>query len=392
MTELMKLTLTFPGCHRRAGVERIMLESANYLARRGHDIRVCAEEFEYAALHPAITTQLIALPKIPFAGPLGLFEKAVREKLKGNEPELLCSFGTVCPTGGVLWVQSVHKAWLEISQSTRDSVGRARQLCNPIHPLLLRSERYHFGQRRYRKLIALTSQVSEDLQRLYRVPEGDICVLPNGFSPTDFNVQNIRERRSQIRAQLRYTDADKVIVFVANELERKGFGPLTEAIARLSDEKIKLLVVGRVDPQSQVKHLSALGLLARTKFIPQTNDVAKFLAAADVFALPTKYEAWGMVIVEALACGLPVVTSKLAGAAIAVQDGKTGLLVDDPCDAVQIASKLKEAIYELKTDPYLLAASVSKFEWDTILAEYESILTAECESTAKAIAAMGHRQ
>jgi UDP-glucose:(heptosyl)LPS alpha-1,3-glucosyltransferase len=385
----MKLALSYPGCHKRAGVERIMLETANYLARRGHDLTVYAAEFEYDSLDARIHTQLIPLPKSRFAAPIGLFARAVKEKLRSQQFDLHCTFGVVCPDGGVEWVQSVHKAWLEISQTTRDLGGRITQMCNPIHPMLLRQEHHRMAGRNYRKLVALTPDVSSDLQRLYRVPVSDIEVLPNGFSSNDFNLENAHKYREVLRQQLGYSATDKVVIFVANELERKGFYSLTQAISMLEDQDIKLLVAGKVNGENEKRYLSDLSLYSRTKFVGPSAEVYKYYAAADLFALPTKYEAWGMVIVEAMACGLPVVTSRLAGASVAVKEGINGLLLDNPSDPAEVAQKLRHALYSFRPQPEVVADSVSEFSWDNILAKYEAILLAQGAKSAVS-AAHGH--
>jgi len=377
----MQLSLAFPGCHKRAGVERIMLECANHLASRGHDVTVYASEFELESLVSEVKTKIVGGPRHHIAIAAGWFDRAVTSQLRNSDNSLLCSFGVVSPPGGVHWVQSVHKAWIETSQRTRSTAGRLKQLCNPIHPLILRREHNHFVNRRYRKVIALTERVKYDLQRFYNVPDEDIVILPNGFSGNEFNTANTTSARSEMRAQLGYLDTDKVVIFVANELDRKGFFPLTRAIAKLNDKDLKLLVVGSVDSSSLSSYLSSQNLLGRTKFIGPTAQVWRYYAAADVFALPTIYEAWGMVIVEAMACGIPVVTSKLAGAAIAVQDGLNGFLLDDPSDPDEIAGKLSRALNELKSRGSAISQSVTAFEWKRILTRYEEIVL-ECAQTS----------
>jgi UDP-glucose:(heptosyl)LPS alpha-1,3-glucosyltransferase len=245
---------------------------------------------------------------------------------------------------------------------------------NPSNPVLLHLEGQHFHGRNYRKVIALSPEVKADLSRFYSVPGADVEVLPNGFAPDEFNPQRTRSRRAEMRKKLGYGDNDRVVVFAANELERKGFGPLLRAMARVNDPRAKLLVVGRVKPDRYVAEMDQLKMSDRVRFAGSTSDVAAYYAAADVFALPTQYEAWGLVIVEAMACGLPVLTSRLAGAAIAVQEGKTGLLLDAPADSDEIAAKLKPLLDGEHDDAQTIGASVLEFTWDNVLLKYEQIL------------------
>ena len=163
---------------------------------------------------------------------------------------------------------------------------------------------------------------------------------------------------------------------MANELERKGFFPLLGALARLADSGVKLLVAGRVDLTPHMDRIKQLGMIGRIRATGPSADVGRFYAAADLFALPTYYEAWGLVIVEALASGLPVLTSRLAGASITVKEPTTGLLLDDPHDEAEIADKLQRLLTAAPTAPDEISKTVRQYGWDCILEQYERILLA----------------
>jgi UDP-glucose:(heptosyl)LPS alpha-1,3-glucosyltransferase len=274
----------------------------------------------------------------------------------------------------VLWVQSVHRAWLEISRRRRNWMGRFKQKVNPFHPIALALEDRYFGRRNYRKLIALTDQVKSDLMRLYSVPGRDVVVLPNGFSPDEFNLGRALVERAAVREQLGIRPAEKAVLFVANELERKGFGPLIRALASLKSHRVKLVVVGRASLKPYHAELHRLGLAESVVAVGPTSDVARYYAAADLFALPTQYEAWGLVVVEALASGVPVLTSRLAGAAVAITAGRTGELLDDPDDVDEIKLKLGRMLDGGYDPVEQISQSVAAYAWPKILARYERIL------------------
>ncbi len=159
------------------------------------------------------------------------------------------AFGVQSPPGGVMWVPSVHKAWLEASRTAARLERAAQAEANLNHPVLLAMEREYFGRRRYRRLVALTDQVKADLVRFYNVPPEDIAVLPNGYSPRPSSTAARAEtHRAAMRAKLGYGADDTVIVFVANELERKGFGPLLRAVAGLDDPHVQSAGCGPPGP------------------------------------------------------------------------------------------------------------------------------------------------
>lgn len=376
----MKVALSFPGCHRRGGVERIIFECANFLQSRGHETHVYASEWDEAGLRPEIHRHKVG--GIGRSSPLGLFtfgRQCTRRFKSDGASDVLGAFGVQSPPGGVLWVQSVHRAWLEISRRNRRLGGRIKQWCNPFHPSVLFLERRYFGGRMYKKLIALTERVKADLMRFYDVPGEDIEIIPNGFAPAEFNLERAGGLREPVRRELGYRAADRVVVFAANEFERKGFHPLLRAISMLDDPSIRLLAVGRLNPGSYAGRIAELGLADRVKFTGPSSDVARYYAAADVFALPTQYEAWGLVIVEAMACGLPVLTSRLAGAAIAVNEGRSGYLLDDPCSVEEVAAKLRLLLDARHSERTWIAESVGAYAWPRVLLEYERVLQ-QCAS------------
>ena len=122
----MRIALSFPGCHRRGGVERVVLECANFLAQHQHETHVFASRWDVDSLHPAVHRHQVAARVGPAS--LKLFEfawqcrRAMDRSLLNRD--VLGAFGVQSPPGGVLWVQSVHKAWLGISRCYRGAVGR----------------------------------------------------------------------------------------------------------------------------------------------------------------------------------------------------------------------------------------------------------------------------
>lgn len=373
----MKIALSFPGCHGRGGVERLLLETANFLAARGHEVHVYASEWDADALHAGITCHRVRSATGPSLLRLMTYTRQCRVEMERfrPKPDVHGAFGVISPTGGVVNVQSVHRAWLDVSRRLRSFKGRFRQACNLSHPYILALERNYFGARNYTKLVAPTRQVKSDLMRWYDVPEEDIAIVRNGYAADRLNFNQSRQLRPKMRFELGYGESDTVVLFVANELERKGFGPLLRAIAALKNPRLHLLaVVGRVRPDSYAGEIRRLGLTNRVKFTGAKRDLAPYYAAADVFALPTQYEPWGLVIVEALACGTRVITSRLAGAAVAVGEGKTGELLDDPTDVNEIAEKLRHVCGNGHLDREAVAGSVAAFRWQNVLMDYERVL------------------
>jgi UDP-glucose:(heptosyl)LPS alpha-1,3-glucosyltransferase len=256
------------------------------------------------------------------------------------------------------------------------SLARWRQRLNPLHPILLKKEREHFEGRRYRKIIALTEQVRHDLNRFYGVPPEDVVVIPNGYSPVDFNPAVRRERRAEMRAKLGLAPDETALLFVAHELERKGYPSILAAMRILGSAKLRLLVVGRNDPGVVTAMATRFGVERQVMACPPTSDVAGYHAASDAFVLPTQYEAFCLAILEALGSGLPVVTTRVPGAQDAIIDGENGCLIADPRDSEELAETLRCLLDEGVREQFSrkAAASVTSYAWDSVLSRYEEVL------------------
>ena len=135
-------------------------------------------------------------------------------------------------------------------------------------------------------------------------------------------------------------------------------------------------VVGQVSPGDYESRIDKLGLTGRIHWHGSTSEVFPYYAAADLFVLPTLYEPFGIVIVEALASGLPVITSRLAGASSAVESGGSGRLLTDPTDVHELAGYLVEGSSPAVREQWGAGAAkaAQPFAWPTIFAEVEKVL------------------
>jgi len=374
----MKIALSFPGCNRRGGVERIVYECARYLAGNGHEVTVFASEFEQPA-EGRVRYHPVPVPLQPeFMRGLWYFRKCTRE-LDRKQFEAYNSHGVVCPFWGVHWAQSVHRAWMDRSKEFRPpwSASRMKMHLNPMHPIILKLEEEHFGKRRYRKVITTTPEVRADLEHYYNVPAGDVVVIPNGFAPDEFNPERRAARRAAEREKLGLKPDEVALLLVANELDRKGYPAILDALKILDSPRLRLIVIGRPAIEEVRKRAREAGLNGAVLACGSTNDVAGYHAAADVFVLPTQYEAFCLAILEALGSGLPVVTSKIPGAENAIQPGVNGLLIADPRSGEELAEALRKLLDDGARQAYADAApgTVRKYQWPAVLKEYESVLS-----------------
>ena len=377
----MNIALSFSGCHRRGGVERIVYECAQFLAGRQHQVDVFCNEFEgpeSSNLH----FKPVEMTRHPWFWRGHSYYKNCSRAIVQSKYDVMNTHGCICPTGGVQWVQSVHAAWLERGRKIYPplSLRAWKRRLNPLHPVLLKLEELHFRNRNYRKLIATTPEVRSDLIRLYDVPENDVEIIPNGFSPTEFNPENAALKRNSMRQLLGLNQDQLALLFVGNELERKGFRTILGAVKILNDVNIKIVAVGRPSVESVMNMAAEFGLQDQVLAKGLAVNVADYHAACDLMVLPTQYEAFCLAILESLGSGLPVITSDVAGARDAIVPGVNGQIVRDPNDADELAEVIGQLRDKQKRKALAdaSASSVSEYQWPKVLLRYEAVLMEHC--------------
>lgn len=226
-----------------------------------------------------------------------------------------------------------HIEWLKQRWKRTGAAGKASIVLNPYHWLILGIERSIFRQRRYRKIIAISEMVKQNIIENYGVPPDDIEVIYNGVDLVRFDPANRMKYRSEIRTRHGLSDRDPVVLFMGSGFERKGVGYLIQAVERLQ-EPVTALIVGKGPRKrsEQGRH--------RIIFCGPQKDNYRYYAAADIFVFPTIYEPFGNVHLEALASGLPVITTKNSGGAEIIRDGIHGYVIESPEDTAAVAEKI----------------------------------------------------
>jgi glycosyltransferase involved in cell wall biosynthesis len=370
------VAVLFPTVGHRGGIERVCWDLLEFLAPRHATAFVGSSA-------PEGLPRGVSMATVPGSAEPRVYElRARRDRfaavVSSLRPGVRVTLGSVVPPGDVLWVPSVHRAWLHAARTVR--TGRVTlpawvRFAMPRHRVLLSMEAEYFTEGRPRRILCTSPREVEDLVRYYHVDPGLTTVVPNPFDPERFNPDRRARDRDLARAELGIAEGELALMFVANELHRKGFAQLLEAMALADDRRMIVHVVGRAPIAPFRATIRRLGLEARVREHGSTADVGWYLSAADLMVLPTQYEPFGLVIIEALASGVPVLTTRLAGAASAVRDGRTGLVLDDPYDVDGLAALLVRAAgADLEQWGAEAATSVDEFRRDVVLRRVESLI------------------
>src|SRR5277367_868615 len=189
------------------------------------------------------------------------------------------------------------------------------------------------------KLIAVSQLVAHQLQAYFQ--RSDVAVIPNAVDTIRFTPDARETRRNKVRRSYRLEESDFVCLLIGNDWKKKGLDTLLNACSKLSDLPLKVFAVGGDDPSVYQPLVRQLHLESQVRFLPLSDDVLSFYAAADLYAGPSLEDAFNLPIVEAMACGLPVIASVHAGASELVRDGETGLLLRDPKSADDLAMLIR---------------------------------------------------
>lgn len=185
------------------------------------------------------------------------------------------------------------------------------------------------------KAVICNSQlISDEMRRYYDVPAEKLVVIENGVNLDDFHPRLAQAWRNTQRQALGIAADTPVLLYVGSGFERKGVAPLIEAVARMRCREAQLVIVGSDRHSARFARLARrLGVAERVHFAGAQKDVRPYYGMADAFALPTRYDPMPNAALEAMACGLPIVTSTTCGIAARVSDGVSGFV----CDALDVA-------------------------------------------------------
>lgn len=229
----------------------------------------------------------------------------------------------------------VHREWLAQRRRVLGPLARLGIALNPYHRYVMAAEKKLFESPRLKAVICNSNMVREEIRRYFNVPETRLHVIYSGVDTTAFHPGLQALHRENIRRQYGIPPDATVFLFVGSGFERKGLAALLEALSGLP-QSAHLLVVGKDKKLDAFKALAErLGLAQRAHFLGGQQDVKPFYGAADMLALPTLYDPFPNVALEAFACGLPVLTSTKSGAAEFVREGENGY-VRDALDVVRL--------------------------------------------------------
>ena len=362
----MKICIISRALNKKGGISRYNTEIANRLCKC-YEVHAITAWYDY--LNPRITIHKYSIPHDPYflqiSSSFIKVSALVRKLNRKFNFDIIHSSEAESLYQDVITAHSCIKAAfkkLSINNIFYDFLRRIK----PSTLFGLEVEKLIYFKRRYKKIIAVSSRIKQELIKYYDVPSDDIIVIPNGVNLDEFKPDRLK--RQKIRDKLNIDENDIILMFSGHEFKRKGLKYVIKALPKTKKDA-KLLVVGKDNPEPYERLALRLGVLDRIIFTGFVQDISGYYAASDIFVLPSLYEPFGLVITEAMASGLPVVVSESVGAAEILKDGYNGFLIRDPTNPNEIAEILNTLIYDDKIRKQVSRNArkiAEKYSWDVV--------------------------
>ncbi|MBC8140734.1 MAG: glycosyltransferase family 4 protein [Armatimonadetes bacterium] len=372
-TRRLRIAIVANGIHQRGGMERASAELVQRIAPH-HDVHLFSSDI--ADIDTGnVTVHHIAPPKKPFLLYFMLFYAQTSRAVRFKDFDIVHTVGGITKRQNFVTAQYCQAAWGKIMD--RSPIGLdglnayARLMCRVAEKV----ERDTYGSPDLLGVHSVSSQVRTELHEHYGLPQSKVRVIHNAVNQERFHPDK-RAHRAEIRARYGIAEDVPLMVF-AGEWRRKGLANIIRAMAKLSpgSSKVHLLAVGRGDEAIYRGLAEAGGVANRVVLAPATPDIEKVLAAGDMFVFPTFYEAFSLVVTEALASGLPVITTQASGTAEVLKNGESGIVLPDPTDITALASAIDALVAATPAERERMGAAarqaVAPLTWDNIAAQIE---------------------
>ncbi len=363
----------------KGGLERYTLAISSELAGRGHEVHVFAHSGEK---RPGI--QLHHVPLFPLSSPGKNLSFAYMAAKRISEFQM-----DVVQSMERLWDQDIFRASdginpVQMEQRYPHPLVRGFKTITPRRQVLTYLEKRIFCRNGARFIMTNSKLVKEQICRHYRVSGERIHVIYNCVDLQRYNISAKDRFRQEVRNRYGIRERETLILFAGNGFQLKGLTVLLEALASLGTPQIRLMVAGSdpVDPYRRWSERNGLGSAAI--FLGYQKDLVPFYGAADLFVLPTQYDPFANVCLEAMACGTPVITTQMNGVSEIINSGYDGyvLLSRNP---KELAARILD-FSGLSDKPVFINRAVEKaaaFTMDAHMRQLMDLYKLVCEAKRK---------
>lgn len=376
----IKIAIISHGVSNKGGQDRYLKELAIRLARE-NEVHIFATEIENIDENDNIHKHIIKVIKRPFLfKSIHFYIKTIFLNL--DDFDIIHTVGGASAKHNVITFQFCNYGWKKSLNNLKKKLipflnYYYQNLYSIINGYL---EKKAILSSKNKAIIAVSNHTAKEISDFYNVPIENIKVIYNGVDTEEFNPENKNKYRSETRRKLNIKDDNIVLLFIG-DFARKGLFTVISALAQIKRKDIILLAVGDKNKKPYINQAKKLNVEKQVIFTGFSSDVKKLYSASDIFVFPTLYEPFGMVITEAMASGLPVITSKIAGAGELIKDNINGFLIENSDDVDELSNKILYLLNnkEKWDDVGVFAReSVMQYNWEYVYNEtikiYQTII------------------
>lgn len=273
----------------------------------------------------------------------------------------------------------IHAAWLRHRQVGQTTLGSWWQRLDPYHAYTVGAERAMFRHANLRAVICNSAMVAGEIRDEYGVTPEKLHVIYNGVDLDVYSQENLLKSRNSVRKEFKIPDSAPLILYVGSGYQRKGVKSLLDAMKCeiLCKIDARLAIIGADKHLDRYKRMAERdNITDRIIFAGPQRHVAPWYGAADVFALPTQYDPCPNAALEAMAAGLPTLTSPTCGVAELIRSPLAGAVVSpqEPEAMAAELARLLEAVAQPDAKARLAArACVAHLSWGAMSQQLQKL-------------------
>jgi UDP-glucose:(heptosyl)LPS alpha-1,3-glucosyltransferase len=330
------------------GAERYMSRLIDGLVARGHNVHV------FASLWREGDDQNVTFHEVPAIRAASwlraiTFSINCGNLLRREKFDLIFSLERTLHQDIYRAGDGCHRAWLARKNLGKGLLARLSTYLNPLHLIYLHLERKLLTDPGLKAIIANSKRGKEEIVEHYGVSPDKIHVVYNGIDPDEYPMRERDKHRAELADEFRLKDELRLL-YVGSGFERKGVQTLLKSVARLS-MPYKLFIVGKGRIRKFKKAATRLGISENVIFTGPRTDVTRFYLGSDIFVFPTLYDPFSNATLEAMACGMPIITTAINGVSEIITEGRSGYVIEDSLDDNSIACAISRLAVREAREP-----------------------------------------